>query len=112
MLYAIAAAAIAFTAPGLAPTAPARATPAVMAERKGAFWQRPDWIEMQEKAAAESAAATALSNVLSVPAACKFMEANPSVSFEEKKAFLLEKGVPEFTIAQAACTAPDTTLVL
>ena len=63
MLYAIAAAAIAFTAPGLAPTAPARATPAVMAERKGAFWQRPDWIEMQEKAAAESAAATALSNV-------------------------------------------------
>ena len=50
--------------------------------------------------------------VLSVPAACKFMEANPSVSFEEKKAFLLEKGVPEFTIAQAACTAPDTTLVL
>ena len=55
MLYAIAAAAIAFTAPGLAP--------AVMAERKGAFWQRPDWIEMQEKAAAESAAATALSNV-------------------------------------------------
>ena len=93
---------------------------------------------MQEKAAAESTAATALSNVcawtrrwafwiwsdrpsvrvsrvwqvLSVPAACKFMEANPVGVVEEKKAFLLEKGVPEFTIAQAACTAPDTTLVL
>ena len=40
------------------------------------------------------------------------MEANAAVPFEEKKAFLIEKGVPEFVISQAACTAPDKTLVL
>ena len=49
---------------------------------------------------------------MTVPQACKFMEDNKGVSFAEKKAFLLEKGVSEFVIAQAACTAPDTTLVL
>jgi hypothetical protein len=36
----------------------------------------------------------------------------PSVPFEEKKAFLLSKGVSEFVIVEAACTASDTTLVL
>lgn len=49
---------------------------------------------------------------MGVTAACKFMEANPAVSFADKRAFLLSKGVSEFVIAQAACTAPDTTLVL
>ena len=49
---------------------------------------------------------------MGVPAACAFMEANPAVSFADKKAFLLSKGVSEFVVAQAACTAPDTALVL
>ena len=49
---------------------------------------------------------------MGVPAACKFIEANPTVSFADKKAFLLSKGVSEFVIAEAACTAPDTSLVL
>ena len=67
------------------------------------------------KAAAPVAAAVETAEVfafMGVPAACRFMEANPSVSFAEKKAFLLTKGVGEFVIAEAACTAPDTTLVL
>ena len=67
------------------------------------------------KAAAPVAAAAETAEVfafMGVPAACRFMEANPSVSFAEKKAFLLTKGVGEFVIAEAACTAPDTTLVL
>merc|ERR1719454_2620460 len=49
---------------------------------------------------------------MSVPQACVFMADCPSVPFEEKKAFLLSKGVSEFVIAEAACTASDTTLVL
>ena len=40
------------------------------------------------------------------------LEANPAVPFAEKKAFLLAKGVSELVISQAACTAPDATLVL
>ena len=55
---------------------------------------------------------SAVTGGMSVPAACKFMESEPSVSFAAKKAFLLEKGVPEFVIIEAACTAPDSTLVL
>ena len=40
------------------------------------------------------------------------MASCPDVPFADKKAFLLEKGVPEFVIAESACTASDTTLVL
>ena len=59
-------------------------------------------------------AVAAPSGVMTVPQACVFME-DPSVAsvpYAEKKAFLIEKGVPEFVIIEAACTAPDTTLVL
>ena len=63
-------------------------------------------------AAPAAAAPAAASGSMGVAAACKFMEANPAVSFADKRAFLLSKDVSEFVIAQAACTAPDTTLVL
>jgi hypothetical protein len=66
-------------------------------------------------AAPKSAAPTAAGQDFSkatVAGACTFMMANPGISFEEKKAFLLEKGVPAFVIAQAACTAPDAAIVL
>jgi len=56
--------------------------------------------------------AAAPSGSMSVPQACTFMAMAPSVSFEEKKAFLLSKGVSEFVITEAACTAPDLALVL
>jgi len=49
---------------------------------------------------------------MSVPQACAFMAMSPSVPFEEKKAFLLSKGVSPFVVTEAACTAPDTALVL
>ena len=62
-------------------------------------------------ASAASASASASAS-MSVAQACAFMEMETSTSFEDKKAFLLAKGVPEFVVAQAACTAPDTTLVL
>ena len=42
---------------------------------------------------------------LSVAQACMFLAANPSVDAAEKKAFLASKGVSEFVIAQAECTA-------
>ena len=60
------------------------------------------------------AAPSAPSGVMTVPQACVFMEDSSvaSVPYAEKKAFLLEKGVPEFVIIEAACTAPDSTLVL
>ncbi len=120
MLYAsFVAGLLAFQAPGLhnAPTAARIGSSPAMAERKGAFWQRADWQEASAAASAASAAATpaaapAASASLSVAQACTFMEMEPSVSFEEKKAFLLSKGVSEFVVAEAACTAPDTTLVL
>ena len=51
---------------------------------------------------------------MTVAQACVFME-DPSIAdapFEQKKDFLLEKGVSEFVVAGAACTAPDATLVL
>lgn len=48
----------------------------------------------------------------SVTGVMDFMVANPKVSFAEKKAFLLEKGVSPVLIAQAACVAPDTDLQL
>ena len=104
--------------------------------RTKAFWQDPEWEAMQAAAEANRppptdystpapavAAATAAPAVaasaepvsdMTVAQACAFM-ADPSVakvSFEEKKAFLSAKGVPDFVIAEAACTAPDTTLVL
>ena len=56
-----------------------------------------------------SAAATAS---MSVGQACAFMEMEAATSFADKKAFLLSKGVSEFVVAQAACTAPDTNLPL
>ena len=56
--------------------------------------------------------AAAPSGAMSVAQACTFMASNPGVSFAAKKEFLLEKGVTEFVIAEAACTATDTTLVL
>ena len=91
-------------------------------ERKGAFWQRDDWIASSNAASAERAsaapaapaAAAAPSGEMTVPQACVFMEdaSVAGVSFEEKKAFLMSKGVSEFVVAGAACTAPDATLVL
>ena len=42
---------------------------------------------------------------LSVAQACMFFAANPSVDAAEKKAFLASKGVSEFVITQAECTA-------
>lgn len=63
-------------------------------------------------AAPAAAAPAAASGSMSVGQACAFMEMEASTSFEDKKAFLLSKGVSEFVIAEAACTAPDTTLVL
>jgi len=49
---------------------------------------------------------------MSIADTCKFLEMNPNVAFDSKKSFLLSKGVAAFTIAQAACTAPDKVLVL
>ena len=49
---------------------------------------------------------------MTVDQACKFMASNPEMPFEEKKAFLVSKGVSAFVIAEAACTATDATLVL
>lgn len=63
-------------------------------------------------AAPAAAAPAAASGSMGVAAACKFMEANPSVSFAEKKAFLQSKGVSELVIASSACTAPDAAIVL
>jgi len=62
-------------------------------------------------AAAPAAAAT---GDMSVPQACTFL-ADPSlmsVDFAAKKVYLLSKGVSEFVITAAACTATDTALVL
>ena len=124
------------------PVAPAASTTAVAPKRssKGPFWERADWIATSQAAQAAApavpqtkgfvvgngqlpapgvapmpgvvAAAPAGTATMTVPQACKFMEDNQGVSFAEKKAFLLEKGVSEFVIAQSACVAPDTTLVL
>lgn len=118
---------VAATALNVAPLVDTRATTAfsrvnqpIMAERKGAFWQRADWIEKSEAAGAASAvtaaapAPAASSASLTVAQACTFL-ADPSVasvSFADKKAFLASKGISEFVIAEAACTAPDLTLVL
>lgn len=117
MLTFVLAAAAAFNAP--IANAPTRGG-AVLMQRKGGFWQRADWQAASEAAGLATAAAapapaatpTAVVASMGVPAACKFMESNPDVTFAEKKAFLLGKGVSEFVIAEAACTAPDTTLVL
>ena len=97
-------------------------SPVMVSERKGAFWQRDDWIASSNAASAEGAsaapaapaAAAAPSGEMTVPQACVFMEdaSVAGVSFEEKKAFLMSKGVSEFVVAGAACTAPDATLVL
>ena len=43
---------------------------------------------------------------MSVAQACSFMAANPDTTFADKKAFLEEKGVSAFVIAEAECTAP------
>merc|ERR1719487_625924 len=48
----------------------------------------------------------AASGEMSVPQACIFMAANPTVTPEAKAAFLLEKGVSPFVIAQSDCTSP------
>merc|ERR1719230_1335484 len=45
------------------------------------------------------------SGEMSVPQACIFMSANPDITPEAKAAFLAEKGVSAFVIAQADCTA-------
>ena len=84
---------------------------------KYAAWLKGSWSgPMINLPAPESSEATAEEAeafaYMSVPAACRFMEANPSVPFADKKAFLLTKGVSEFVIAEAACTAPDASLVL
>lgn len=57
-------------------------------------------------AVAAPSASSAPSGTMSVPQACAFMAANPSTSYEAKKAFLSSKGVPAFVIAQAECAAP------
>ena len=49
---------------------------------------------------------------MTVAEACTFMAATPEATFAEKKAFLESKGVSAFVIAEAACAASDTTLVL
>ena len=59
-----------------------------------------------------AAGAAGAEGSMSVAQACRFMEANAAVPFDEKKAFLLAKGVSPFVIAQAACTATDAQLVL
>ena len=87
-------------------------------ERQGAFWQRDPpaapAVAAAAPAAAPAAAASSSSSTMTVPQACVFMEdaSVAGVSFEEKKAFLMSKGVSEFVVAGAACTAPDSTLVL
>ena len=35
------------------------------------------------------------------------MAANPTIDVEQKKAFLKLRGVSDFVIAQAVCTAPE-----
>ena len=45
------------------------------------------------------------SSEMTVAQACAFFAANPSIDAAEKKAFLLSKGVSDFVIAQAECTA-------
>ena len=92
----------------------------IVMQRKGGFWERDDWKAASAAASAASAAAApapaaapaAAVGGLTVAQACVFMEKAPTVSFADKKTFLLSKGVSEFVIAEAACTAPDTTLVL
>lgn len=44
-------------------------------------------------------------SALSVPQAAQFFAANPGVDAATKKAFLVDKGVSDFVIAQAECTA-------
>ena len=100
----------------------ARANTLVM-QRKGGFWDREDWKAASKAAAAASASAAPVAAAapaaaavgdMSVSQACVFL-ANPAIastSFADKKAFLEGKGVSAFVIAEAACTAPDTTLVL
>ena len=110
-----------FHAPMGSVVAPQRAAAPSMIGYKGGFWNKPEFIEKQEAARAAREAATpapvaaaAATGSMGVAEACTFM-ADPSVagvSFEAKKAFLAGKGVSEFVIAEAACTAPDTTLVL
>ena len=63
-------------------------------------------------AAAAPAGASTDGSKASVTGVMSFMVANPSISFAEKKAFLLDMGVSEILIAQSACVAPDTDLVL
>ena len=65
-------------------------------------------------APAAAAAPAAATGSMGVAEACTFMAdaSVAGVSFEAKKAFLAGKGVSAFVIAEAACTAPDTTLVL
>lgn len=93
--------------------------------RTGGFWQTDEWKAKQgldgsappaaaAPAAAAPAAAAAPSAEMTVAQACAFL-ADPSIageSFEAKKAYLASKGVSDFVISEAACTAPDTTLVL
>merc|ERR1712224_1119532 len=52
-----------------------------------------------------SAAEAATSGAMSVSQACTFFAANPSIDEAEKSAFLKSKGVSDFVIAQAICTA-------
>ena len=96
----------AFTAP-VARVSASRVSQATMADTS---WRRS--YDGKGGVAPAPAAAAAPTGSMSVGQACKFMEMEPSVSFAEKKAFLLGKGVSEFVITEAACTATDTTLVL
>ena len=98
----------AFVAPASAVTASSRASQVSMADTS---WRRA-YNGKGGGAVAAAPAAAAPTGSMSVAQACKFMEDNAGVSFEEKKAFLAGKGVSSFVIAQAACTATDTSLVL
>ena len=100
----------AFTAPVASRAALSRTSGATM-QMTDFSWRR-SYDGKGGVAAVAAPAPAAASGELTVAQACKFMEENPSVSFEEKKAFLLSKGVSPFVIIESACTAPDSTLVL
>lgn len=95
-----------------APIAVARA-PAINMQMTDFSWRR-SYNGKVGGAAPSPPAAAAPSGGMSVAQACIFM-ADPSlesVSFADKKSFLLSKGVSSFVITESACTASDTTLVL
>ena len=126
MLYtlcvaALVASASAFSAPVASRAVPARASATMQmtdfswrqtfnGKPPGDFAEAP-W-SMGKVVPTGGAASAAASGEMTVAQACIFMAEAPEVSFADKKAYLLEKGVSEFVITEAACTATDTTLVL